>query len=754
MAESDGIRGSTSTASRKRVSDKIVEDYLTCSFCRQLYNDPRLLNCCHFFCKRCIQNNCPVPDLPGSCFLFTCPTCGRKTDLPDNDANNLNCAYFVRQKEELHSLVCRIEEGKDVQCSSCETWDNAVAFCFDCATLICNSCLEMHTIKKVKKFKDHKIAKIEAIREGVHPSYVIQIPNYCHQHSTDADTKPLEYYCVQCERVICRDCYTMDHQPKGHDYVAVKQQAPSCRRYLSDRLSLLKELHTEVQQAAEQVKGVENEVSDQLHETRKEVHEKFAEITDIIENQKQMLLHHTQEIADTKLKHLQQQRGELECMHRNIHEVIRFTEDKVDCTDDNLLSMNNYLTSRIQEAIKHYEKSELQLVTTADMTVRASTEEISEFLKQSTSISSSIDLSKCLVEGEGIVNPRCGANCVFTLHLKYRNGRICLEDKRIVVVLKSLIDETLEIATEIEKESTGVYTIVYHPRIRGRHSLSIQVDGEILRHIPSSVFVEYPPRNFILTKPICCIREIDKPYSILLGFNGEIIVTEESASIVYITRVGGIFERKRRVQLSADDDSEIQPSGLALDKELEIFYVGDCVRNRVLIYDKNWRNIGELNKKVQRPGKITIGKDGLIYVCERGSHKIKIFSKEGEELGTFATSAQRPVDIKFDNRNNCYVSDVNGGRILKYDSNRDLCYVFKEKYHGQQLASPRGMYIHKDYLYVAERDSNQVLIFKTDGEFVGEFSVPNAMNDPSGIVADEDGFLFVCDELYRGVFVF
>lgn len=188
----------------------------------------------------------------------------------------------------------------------------------------------------------------------------------------------------------------------------------------------------------------------------------------------------------------------MEGTHKNIHEVIQFAEDKVDplhCTDDNLLSLNNFLTLRIQEAIKDYEKSDLQLVTTADMTVRALAEEISEFLKQNTSISSSIDISKCLVEGEGIINPKCGAKCEFTLHLKYPNDRICLEDKRIVVVLKSLIDETLKIATEIIKESTGVYKIIYHPQIRGRHNLSIQVDGEVLQHIPSSVFVEYPPRT-------------------------------------------------------------------------------------------------------------------------------------------------------------------------------------------------------------------------------------------------------------------
>ena len=761
MAEADAVRGSISisTVTKKRVSEKIIEDYLTCSVCSQLYSDPRLLNCCHFFCKLCIQNSCPVPDPPGSCFVFTCPTCGRKTDLPDNDAGSLNCAYFVRQKEELHSLVCRVEEGKNVQCSSCETWDKAVAFCFDCATLICESCKDMHTVKKVKKFKGHKIIDIDDIRNGVDPSYVIKIPNYCHLHSTDSDTKPLEYYCVDCQKVVCKDGFIMDHRPNGHTYEPVKRLAPDCRKYFSERLSFLKKLHTEVQQAIEQVKGVENEVSNQLHETRKEVHEKFAEIANAIESQKQTLLQHAQGVADVKLKHLQQQQGELESTHKNIREVVQFTEDKLDpkhCTDDNLLSLNSFLTSRIQEAIKDYEKSNLQLVTTADMTVRASAEEISKFLKQNTSISSSIDISKCLVEGEGIVNPKCGAKCIFTLHLKYRNGHTCLEDKRIVIVLKSLVDESLRIATEIVKESIGVYKIIYHPQIRGRHSLLIQVDGEILQHIPSSVFVEYPPRNFISAKPLCCISKIDKidkPYSVLLGFNGEIIVTEESASIVYIARVGGKFELKRRVPLSTDR-SEIQPSGLALDKESEKFYVGDCVGNRVLIYDKEWNNIGELNKKVQRPGKITIGKDGLIYVCERGSHKIKIFNKEGEEIRAFETSAQRPVDVKFDSRNNCYVSDVNGGRILKYDTNRDLCYVINEKHKGQQLASPRGMYIHKEYLYVAERDSNHVLIFKTDGEFIGEFSVPNAMNDPSGIVADEDGFLFVCDEVCRCVFIF
>ena len=186
----------------KRASEKVIENELTCFICGKQYTDPRLLSCFHYFCKLCIQNSCPVPE-PGRCFICTCPTCGKKTDLPESDAGKLNCAYFVKQKEELCILLRQVEEGKDVACSSCESCEKSVAYCFNCTTFICNSCRDMHTVKKVKKFKDHKIVTLDEIRHGVDSWSNIQIPKYCNFHSTDVDKKPLEYFCVACEEVVC-----------------------------------------------------------------------------------------------------------------------------------------------------------------------------------------------------------------------------------------------------------------------------------------------------------------------------------------------------------------------------------------------------------------------------------------------------------------------------------------------------------------------------------------------------------------------
>eukprot|EP01027_Heterolobosea_sp_BB2_P012236 GEZU01017747.1.p1 GENE.GEZU01017747.1~~GEZU01017747.1.p1 ORF type:complete len:223 (+),score=44.32 GEZU01017747.1:72-740(+) len=63
------------------VKEKISEE-VTCAICLELFEDPRLLNCLHTFCKACcikIANNNAI----------VCPTCRKTTELqPKRLANN------------------------------------------------------------------------------------------------------------------------------------------------------------------------------------------------------------------------------------------------------------------------------------------------------------------------------------------------------------------------------------------------------------------------------------------------------------------------------------------------------------------------------------------------------------------------------------------------------------------------------------------------------------------------------------------
>ena len=748
--------------SKQQLKEVIAKD-LTCSICNKQYTDPRLLTCLDYFCSRCIQNSCPALE-PGKCFVFECPKCGKKTELPNNSAAELPYAYFVKQKENLCFLLRKVEEGEIVSCSLCSKSDKAVAYCRNCAHFVCNFCKELHN-RQVRGYEGHKLITIDEIRHS-YVDWSVQIPDlastpgHCSSHSTDADKKPLEYYCIKCGMVICRDCLLLLHH--GHSHEGVKNVAPKCRTYLDENLSHLKECCTKVKLSIEKVEEEEAEVGKRICHVRKEVKERFGEIAKAIEKRKDLQLQHAQTIADDKLGHLQEQRESLEISHKRILDLVQFIEGNLNpqhCSDDGLLSLHECVLSRIQEVIKDYEQLNLQLVTSADIVVKAPyVSKIADFLDQHTSVSSPFDVTRSVVEGEGLTSAKCGEESKFMLHLKYSNGQYCLEDKHVVVSLKSLIDESSKVETNITKVQAGMYEVTYLPLIRGRYNLTIQVEGESLPRVPATVFVEYPPQNLITPqlekRSHACIKGIDNPYDALLGFKGEIIVTEESpASVVYITRTGENSFKSERHLLKDDDKHKIHPSGIALDRVSEIFYVGDCVGNRVLLYDKNWDYIGEMNN-IHRPGRITIAKDGLIYVCERGSLNVKIFDKDRNEIQPLKTSAERPVDVKFDSSGNCYVSDVYGGRVLKYSQNGDLLHEFKEKPDGKLLGSPRGLYIHKDYLYVAERDSQLISIFKVDGSFIGEFSISDKLNDPGSIVADKDGFLYVCDSVLDCVFVF
>ena len=52
-----------------------------------------------------------------------------------------------------------------------------------------------------------------------------------------------------------------------------------------------------------------------------------------------------------------------------------------------------------------------------------------------------------------------------------------------------------------------------------------------------------------------------------------------------------------------------------------------------------------------------------------------------------------------------------------------------------------------------ERDNQRTSVFQTTGEFVTMFG-HGKFGDPASIIADQDGFLYICDEESNSVFVF
>ena len=64
-----------------------LEEQLNCSICLDTYTDPKLLQCFHVYCHKCLVK-LVIRDL-------TCPICRQVTPLPDRGVAGLQSAFHI-----------------------------------------------------------------------------------------------------------------------------------------------------------------------------------------------------------------------------------------------------------------------------------------------------------------------------------------------------------------------------------------------------------------------------------------------------------------------------------------------------------------------------------------------------------------------------------------------------------------------------------------------------------------------------------
>ena len=554
-----------------------LEQEVTCGICHDRYQEPKLLPCCHYYCKQCIisLSSRYQPNQP-----FPCPDCREPTLLPGNDPDRLPTAFFINRTKELHSRMEKAHGKLEAPCELCPR-GKATAFCRQCVKFICDECVKSH--KRMNMFAGHVVSTLEELKQGgVKELSVVDTPA---QKCPDHD-EPLKIFCFDCKQLICRDCVIFEHA--GHKSAYVKKAAPETRKKLAEHLSPLKNLLPDLSTAVNQVRATKQEIQAEGKLVEKQVNAKFQELHDILEQCKARVLKKAHDIGERKMEKLTVQEKGLDLSVGCVQSLVDFVERTLEnASDEELITMQEQVVSRIDaEVVKRgKEAASADPVGKADFGVEVF---VSEDLKKLCENNVVVYEDTPVVSGEGIKIAEVDKSSKLSLVFPSTQQKPPV----IRATLESLVDQT-SLKLEAVPVKKGVYSIEYIPKVRGRHHLLISVDGRPITGSPFSVSVRIPPTK--LDKPVRKIQGID-PWYLSINSSNEVIVSDYEQDVVIMNKQG---ERLHNISKTQHGFKFV--CGVAVDNDDNI-YVSDSNNHCVYKFNKNGELLERVGKKGSGPG--------------------------------------------------------------------------------------------------------------------------------------------------------
>ena len=731
-------------AKQVNVVEKSVEELekeITCSICHNHYNEPKVLPCYHYYCKECIYRLALRTGLDKP---FSCPECRLDATLPQGGVDQLKTAFFVNRLKETHSKLGQVHGKVEARCEMC-SGVKAEAFCRQCAMFICDKCVESH--KRMKVFAGHKISCLDELKDGGAKEIVIQEPplQRCKEHE-----EPTKIYCFDCSCLICRDCTIKVHF--GHNHEFIKIAAPGLKTNLLQQLNPLKEEKASLLHAMKEVQFTQSEVKAQGDSVSSVIKSLCEHLRQIIDNREQELLKETEKEVMYKLYCLSDQEKSLSIECAVLQNVIEYVEQCIrHSADDEVMCMYTEIENLIRREIEECGKEErsLEPVEEVDIGVEVSCAEDLKQLCQTKARIIKLPI-ECTVTGEGVKTAEINKTSDIIANLKLANGKQTKQTCAIDCHLKSIANDSI-IKCKVDLIRGSEYHIQYTPTVRGRHQLTVTVNGQEVAGSPFSVFVSIPPTQ--LGKPVNVISGVKHPTSIAINSVGEIVITECLGNVVVLDRKG---KRLRSIKRSDHKQFNVL-CGLAVDKDDNVYFTDYKVSN-IYKSDKNMDNVMIKEIKQEIPGHSGVDIVGdEIMVIERGNNHIKIYNTELEYVRNSKHSSTF-IDLTHDDHGNLYVSVVNSCiQVLSKDG--EFLYSFGYDGNGtNKLCKPHGVCVSGQYVYVTDFGNHNISVFTTDGEYVTSFGKKGSnngeFNGPWGVCTDMDGFIYVCESYNHRIQVF
>ena len=518
----------------------VSNDSLRCSICLETFKEPKILPCCHTFCKGCLSQ-LPVMKKPQAELSFrgehsssrngvdseastsattadqprnqdaitskvseevyskivtpymlvdyvTCPECRAEHKIEPNGMDRFPTDFIVDRR-----LREQCSYSNDLACNGCEMSEPVVACCYDCAEYLCDFCSKAH--KRLKKFIGHDVKELADVdKETItlrkpHGRYV------CLQHPTET----IQLYCQSCDTVVCNKCIIScahgGHQLSEIDSVTRKEVD---KQLVSLFTNVDKDSKLQIKNL-KYVKKVEKVTGDMASDVEQKINVTFDSYVAALGKRRRELLTESESICSKKMKVLWSERDSLERVVADMTATQNFTKRVRECENDKeFLLLSSQVLPRLKklngwewkdEAIEEIERYSLNFQE-SDFNVDHIETDAGRLDK---------DQSLYKIDFHGFADTvTLGEEHSFTIHatrakccrpwsristpevdLKHVQSSYCnVADVRITSIDDESQKETSFDSMDDEKKwaITNKWMITYKPYCGGRHRLTIKIE--------------------------------------------------------------------------------------------------------------------------------------------------------------------------------------------------------------------------------------------------------------------------------------
>ena len=692
---------------------KKVEEELNCSICLDTYSDPKLLQCFHAYCHKCLVK-LVVRDQQGQ-LILTCPICRHDTPVPANGVAGLQPAFQINHLLEI------MEEHK-------------------------------------KAAADPPASAEKAERDSASLTSRDKVKVCCPEHAG----KEVELFCETCGEPVCVKCALKGGKHHSHDCEELDKAFERYKVEVTASLEPMEKQVTTITKALAQLDARCAEISDQRAAVEADVHTAFGKLQRILDTRKTELIGQLHHITQRKLKGLAVQRDQLETTLAQLSSCLGFMRESLKTgSQEEVLLMKSSVVKQVKELTTTFPPDMLKPSTEADA-IFSALADVATACRNYGQVSAPglPDPSKCRATGKGIEAAVVGEMSTAVLQAVNFKGQPCEEP--IQSSECELVSELSGTRTRgsVERKGRSQYEVNYQPTIKARHQLHVKVEGQHIRGSPFTISAKSPVEK--LGTPILTLRGVSEPWGVAINQRGEVIVAEYDGDCVSVFSPSG--EKLRTFGTRGSGQGQFKyPRGVAVDDEWNIL-VADGGDHRIQKFTPEGHFLtavgagGKGPLQFYHPTDIVLNAaNKKVYVTDSYNHRVQVlnsdltfcssFGKHGSGKGQFNS----PYGIACDSTGKVYVADRDNHRVQVFTAEGKFLKMFGRRGAGRgELRWPEGVAIDSnDMVYVGEWGNHRVSVFTSEGVFVTLFGSrgegPGQFKEPCGIAVDNSGVAYVCD---------